>query len=276
MTPGTQAEAEAYATSMALARCRAVQDRARNQHDTRKAFDMLPALERDYGVVPGETDNVATRQRAVTARKKISNGPRAESIENAIAALLGADFITYRVLTVAEKSVWPTDPALGAGVFGRDEVPTKVFRATTPLSTVSFDCTFSYERVGLDDGVRLAVGDIVCVQAENLAHAEKVTIRAVSGLTAAAVFTRGHDAGSSITTGPFPLSTSTKRHVLVVVSDAAVLDAEKRRKVNDLMARNSRGVTTWAIVKASSPTTIGPLKVGDLVGSKPIGTLTIP
>ena len=276
MAQGTPAEAEAYALAMACARTRAVLERAKNQRVPDKAFDMLAEIEKDFGIIPGESDTIRTRQRAVAARKLISRGSREESIQSALSALLGADFVTYRVLTTGEAVNWPSNPTTGPGVFGRDDIPSKVFYLTSSISITGTPTTFTYARYGADDGARLQGGDIVSVSPENAVIAERVTIASVSGLTATSTFTKAHDANDTLSTGPVPIWTSTKRHVLVVVAATAVLDLEKRRKIHDLMGRISRGVTTWSIVKASSATTVGPTVCGSYLGTTIIGTLTIP
>lgn len=258
MTKGTPAEAEAYATSMALARARASIVSARNQHDPGKAYEMLPTTERDFGVVPGETDTIAQRQRVVAARNLISRGPRAESIENALRTLLGDVYVGYRVTSNTEKTVVPADPTNGPGVFARDSIPSKVFCLTSTASMPGVEVPFTYARLGDDDGVRLVAGDIACVEPEHSTQTEKVTILSVSELTATAVFTKGHGVGASVIAGPVPIWRSTKRHVFVVVTSLAAIDPETRRKVHDLMRRISRAVTTWSIIQASSSTTIGP------------------
>jgi hypothetical protein len=276
MSPGTEGDAEAYATAMALARARTALDRGAAQHDPTMAIEMLPVLERDYGVIPGEGDSIRERQRALAARIAISGGPREESIENGLRTLLGADFIAYRVQTVAEAGTWPADPSAGPGIFGRDEIAAKLFRITSTIVTTGMPVAFSYAPIDTDDGTRLAPGDVVCVQPDNRPQAEKVAVESVENLTATATFAKAHGGGDILTTGPIPLWSSTKRYAIVVVSDAAVASRETRRKIDDFMGRVSRGVTTWSVFKRSSTTTLGPFVAGDAAGTKPITTITIP
>jgi hypothetical protein len=285
VSEGTPAEAEIYADAMALASARSTIARAAAQHDTRTAVEMLPALERDYDVVPGEQETVAERQRVLTARRAISQGSRESAIESALRALLGSAFIAYRVTRPSEIATWPASPESGPGVFGRDDLPAKVARLTTSITATSsfvFESEFRYVAIStFEAGVAepFAVGDVVTVEAERVGLTERVVIADVSpdGLIAKADFTKAHAAGATLTTGPVPMWTSNQRHVLVVVSDAAATDTETRRRIHDLLRRAVRGVTTWSIVKASTGATVGPFRIGTSgLGTTPLGALPIP
>lgn len=133
----------------------------------------------------------------------------------------------------------------------------------------------------------LHVGQTVTVQGENRRTSELVTVTDVAltppsganasfGVCFQANFTKAHDVGATVVTGPFPYWWSTQRQLTVVVTPSASVDAEKRRQIDDLMRKPSRAVDTWAIVAAASQTNtggvIGSFAIGDAIGTSPIGS----
>ena len=159
----------------------------------------------------------------------------------------------------------------------RDDVPAKVFQLQSVVNVLGAPLVFTYGRFGVDDGARLVAGDVISVEAGIPGRGEIATITSAAGLTATAVFANAHPAGGAITTGPIPIWNSDKRNILVIVSDAASADPERRRKVNDLMARICRAVTTWSIVKQHSSVQTGPFQIGiSSIGNVPLGAISIP
>src|SRR5262249_11391681 len=77
-----------------------------------------------------------------------------------------------------------------------------------------------------------------------------------------AQFALAHDDGVFVTTMPYPLWASTKRHALIVLTSAAAADPEKRRRVHNLMRKIARGVSTWSICDGGAGKTNGPFRVG--------------
>lgn len=278
MTEGTHKEASTYARAIAIAGDRAVVKHAKNQRRPKRVVEMLAAQERQYRLSPAATDSTDDRRGELGARKLISRGSRAESINAALASLLGSKFIALRAFTTAEMATFPASP----GAVGAWDDPTtlgKYFRLLSNVSFTGVGVTFTYEPL-LNDGSRAEVGDILAVEVENVSMAEAVTITAtdhtLTPLQATATFARAHGAGATVRSHA-PVWTSTKRSYLVVVSDAASVDDPTIRKINALMGRIVRCASTWAIVKASSLTTLGPFTVGvSPVGSVPIGTISIP
>ena len=253
LTPGTHAEALIYARALGYGRVRTVLDRAGDQINAAMASDELPAIERDYGLVAGANDTLTSRRAALAVGVALGRGAGRPNVESALSTLLGTAFVAYRTLRPSEAHNYPASPGAGPGVFGRVDLPPKTFRLTSALTALGAQ-VFAYDPMsGTDDGTRLTVGDVVSVQIENGALAEKVTITAVGGgnaRTATASFARAHEAGASILTGPTPLWVSTQRHALIVVTNTASITPELRRGVHLLMARIARGISTWAIVRA--------------------------
>jgi hypothetical protein len=135
----------------------------------------------------------------------------------------------------------------------------------------------------------LSVGQTVTVQGENTMCAERVTVTgfatsppagsfASPGLCFQATFTKAHDTGASIVTGPFPYWWSTQRQLLLILAGTSSGDPKTRKVVNAWMARATRGVDQWAIVQPTTETptggTVGPLSVGSPMGCVPFGSLT--
>ena len=103
-------------------------------------------------------------------------------------------------------------------------------------------------------------------------------VAAGASLCFQATFTKAHDVGAALVAGHFPYWWSTQRYAWIVVTAAAAIDAESRRKVNDFLTRAARGVSQWAIVQAATTTptggTVGPLHVNDPMGTQPIAAFT--
>jgi hypothetical protein len=278
LSRGTHIDATAYARARALARARYTLERGGHQADPLKATDLIPALERDYGLAPAEKNTIHARRRAIATRQQILRGARRESVEDGLRQILGDDFIAYRTLTPAEVIAWPQDPSLGPGAFADARIPARVFvlRSSIPITGRAF--RFAYAVPGNDDGARLVAGDLAVVQPENTGLAERVTIveafEAGETLEATATFTRAHDVGASLVVGAWPIWVSTQRFALVVVRRAS--DPELRRRVHELMDRIARGVSQWAIVAPRTPTTLGPFTCASPLGTAPLGVLSIP
>lgn len=123
-------------------------------------------------------------------------------------------------------------------------------------------------------------GDVLVVDPGNWGLAEKIVVTAADGEGAdrllTAVFRKPHSANVYGTTGPMPMWTNSKRHVLVVVTAAAAVDPAMVVKTNDLFRRMMRGPTTWAIVQPTTPgaSTTGPFVLGSTMGS-PLGAVPV-
>jgi hypothetical protein len=128
--------------------------------------------------------------------------------------------------------------------------------------------------------IALVKGDVLVVDPGNWGLAEKLIIVDAEGegderkFTAA--FRRPHSADVFATTGPVPLWSNSKRHVLVVVTAAAAVDPSMVARTNELFRRIMRGPTTWAIVQPTTAgaATAGPFKIGGTLGS-PLGAVPL-
>ena len=140
----------------------------------------------------------------------------------------------------------------------------------------------------------LQPGQRVTVQGENTVQGESVLVtnaslttppgsNASSGLCFQATFTKAHNTGSSLVTGTFPYWWSTQRTIYVVlgpISSSAATDSESRRLADQYLAKVAREVDLWAILRPQTTTlagstvtggTVGPLKIGEFMGTSTIG-----
>jgi hypothetical protein len=286
-TPGTHAEAKAYAQAMALARASRSLRKAQNQADPRTAGELLPLLEEDFKAFPAARASLTDRRAALSALELLPSGAVATNIIAGLRALLGAAFLAYRPVAVDEATVYPADwSASGttkANPQRSDRAP-KFVRLVDPVASLGAPLWVAYANVDATAApVALTPGDVVMVQPGNSALSERVTVTAVRVIAVAgtgarsfqATFTRPHDLGAVVTTQSWPYWWSTKRQDFIVVTHAAAIDPETRRRIDEFMGRVSRAVTRWAIVEPTTPgaLTIGPLTVGSPVGCVPVGQL---
>ena len=246
-TLGQRSEAWMYATAMLLARARYAVQRAANQMNPRKVVELLPVREWEYHLVPGRTATIPDRQHALAARVELAKGARYTAVTEALTAAIGDDFLCYRVGKPGELQTWPSIPATGPGVFVGLGKAASIVRLTTPVSVLG-TATVNYEPLVPNSGAVIQVGDTVCASANNIGLAEKVFPTAATASSFTAFFTKSHDIGDVCTNGYFPVWKSTQAHVVVVVTPAAALDPEKRRKVDRVMAEVMRGMVIWDIV----------------------------
>jgi hypothetical protein len=271
VTEGTHVDGKLYATAIAIGSVRATLRHARNQRHPLLAVEMLPALERNFGLAPTLAASDGQRRREVAARKLIVRGSSHPALATALRVLLGDDYVD---LVSLDGDAYPTDPTT-TGAWQRPEVPSRFFTLLAGASTTT--ATFPYASL-LGDGANLEVGDVVSVEPERFSRTEAVTITAVNNAAtpklATAAFVRTHDPGASIRTHA-PAWQSTKRRFIVVVRPAAAVDNETRRRIDRLMQRVVRATTQWSVALESAPHQLGPFTVGQSpIGAVPIGIVS--
>ena len=283
LTPGMPSsadnEAEVFANAYQRARVVATLRKAGYQRDVTKVSDLIAQKEADFQVTPLPTDTLWTRQQRLLALKALPLGASAQNLTNALTATLGASFVGLRVLslTTIDEAVANLNPTN----FQALNLVGKWLQLTAPVGGPgiigSFPQWASYGNLdpSIPDVNTLAVGDAVCMQAENSATGEVVSVLAIQTLTDgtlqfSALFTQAHDAGSTMTTSSIPRWTSTQALLLVEVTQAASINPVQRAQVDNLMQRICRGVTQWATVWDNAGA-LGPFKVG----VTPLGTATV-
>lgn len=248
---GSRSEAWVYATAFAVARAAASGEHCGNQFDPLTTVDMLPVQEAKYGINPGTKDSIRDRQRALAAKRLLPAGAAYLPVSNALAALLGADFLDYRITADSEVVVFPSDPATGPANWIHTKAAPKIVRLTSAVSITGTPRSVSYAPIDVRLVSTIQTGDVVVVSANNDGLAEKVTVTGYSANSFTATFTKAHDPGDICTTGFFPYWLSTKKHSLIVVTPTCAIDREKRRKIHALMQQVATGVSTWDIAPSA-------------------------
>ena len=248
---GSRLDAHLYAQAIEIAAARTTLLQAGAEASPSSALAMLAEREREYGVIPSPTDTVSQRRGVLAARKLLPIEPTQTNIEIALRAAIGDAFVESRTTAVDDAVLWPAtadDPAL---LFAAAATPRKLVQLTDAVMPGAQTVTYADVPVPMSPQpappTDVLVGDVLLVDPGNRLRAERVTVTAASAGTFTATFANAHDDGALATTASFPQWQSTKRHSLVVLTPAGAADPETRRKVNDVMARVARGVSTWAI-----------------------------
>jgi hypothetical protein len=219
------------------------------------ATELLPQLERDWQVIPSRSAELQERRRAVDARRKVTRGPRRESVEDALRSLLGNDFIELRTTSAAEANPWPSNPG-SVGAFAGPGAAKKAFRLLDVVSVLNVAHTVGVELLGTTPPL---AGESFTLDPDSRSPSiEKITLTAASSSSITATFTKPHSAGA-IAVRPHPLWISNRRYSRIVIAATAARDPETRRLINELMARMLRGVSRWCVIQE-----------GDFIADDPI------
>jgi hypothetical protein len=264
-----------FAWAMAIARARSALERAQNQADPLKAYELLPALERDYGLAPLRTDTLTQRRAALAARKSLVLGPTRGMVEFHLSAALGDDFVAWVTREASEDEQFPDEPWTDVGIFNQP-ARWKTIRLTSSVAFTGTPLTIGYEHVFGDED-RLTAGTQVVVAPGLIGQQELVTLTTVTSSTITATFARPHESGTECYLRPWPFWMSNAKHSLVVVANGRAEDRNVRRLVNDTLGRLLSGVSTWDIVEENStPGTAGPFTPGlSAPGITPIELVTL-
>lgn len=238
-------QARLYAQARCIGDAQYQLDRAANNRNPLKATELLPSLERDYQIAPAYGSTLAERRSVVAARALTTRGPRREAVEDALLTLLGDDFTSYEPTETADVATFPAAPG-DVGVFARLGAQKKVFSIDSNVSNTGAPLAVSFTSIGGTDAP--IAGETYTVGPDSRdPNIEKITIESVSGSSLTATFSRPHARGT-LSVRPHPLWISSKRYSRIVVSFAAATDPETRRKINEVMRRQLRGVSQWCIV----------------------------
>lgn len=278
LTVGSYAEAKLYAQAMGIARGRYALERAFNQQNPFKCIELLPALEKNWAVIPSETDTILDRQLNVAARMMLVRGATREAIVAGLTAILGLHLIAFR--TVQPSEIVTEQPTGVTGpLFARPELPFKLIRLTGPVTTLGSLYTVPYTNADPTAGpILVQKNDIFMVQPDNTGLAEVVTVVSATDSDLSAIFTRSHDIGAFATTQNWVNWTSTQRIYYIIVDNFAALDTETVRRVDDFMGKVSRGVSTWNVVQPTTggASTAGPFTIDvSPLGAVPLASLPI-
>ncbi len=257
---GSRAEAWCYATALQIAQARLTLEHAGLQKSPLCVDEMMADREAEWQIVPGPSDTLWDRRRALAARMLLPTGASRGALQAALETLLGDDFVALRYVTPAENAWWPTtlgDRHMSLPVAG---VERKRLRVTQPVSAgLGAPQAVSYEMV--DGQPDLLSGDRLLVETEVLGRSESVVVSGVTDTHFTATFEDAHEPDCLCTTAPYPMSVGLQRSLLVVLSLIPAVDSPTRTKVNEQLQRQARGVTTWAVVQQATDTTTGPFTI---------------
>jgi hypothetical protein len=236
-----------YATAMATAIAQAHLDLAKNQQDPAKASVLLAQLEADRGLVAvtGATDQ--ERRDRLELSRKLGWGARLGSITDGLRAILGDAVLGLRLLGDGESQNAPGDEWTdSSSYFAPPTVTRKVVRFNYNVSNLGLT-DIGYDLIG---GARepLQKGDIINVEPGRWGLAERIVVEEALTTTAVRLyFQRPHQAPFFATTACVPAWSSTRRHMLVVVTRATLDNAEVLKRIDGYLSDVAQGTATWLI-----------------------------
>lgn len=270
VSKGSRMDGWAYALSRVLGVARLTLIHAGLQIAPPYVSEMMGLREAEWQIVPGPSDSMPTRRATLAARELLPQGASRQAVIGALQTLLASNFVWYRTTKPSERATWPAALGDQPQNLVLHTVERKRLTITQPISVgLGSPQTVTYALADAGEPA-LLVGDKLLVEPTDLVRAEVVAVTAVTPTTFTATFHAPHNMGSTGTTMPFPAWVSTQRSDLVIVSPAAAIDPETRRKIGDLLERMLRGVSTWQIAAQTGPGTAGPF----LIGVSPIGATT--
>lgn len=292
---GTRMRAFCYAQAMHAARVLYTLEHAGFQLDPLKVCEMLALREGEYGLIPGPYESIDDRRAALAARLLAPKGGWYNNIKNALITLLGAEFVGYVPTTYLDSERSP----INCGDQPMNLIPSsRIPNLLTLLDGISTGLGSAkwvhYENVELPfiptpigetlPVTTLSVGDTIVVDAGNNAIVETVEITGLRELTPGVkelegIFNRPHDPNAPAASVTFPYWRSTKRYNLAVLTSEAAADPETRRRVNELLERMVRAVSTWAIAQEdpANPGHTGVFQVGTShINVQTLGDVLVP
>ncbi len=277
VSKGSRMDGWCYALAMQLAEARLTLQHAGLQISPPCVTEMMADREAEYGIVPGPNDTLETRRMVLAARELLPRGARREAVVDALQTLLGASFVWYRTTRPDEIATWPLNLGDQPQNLQPATVPRKRLTLTQPVSIhLGVPQSVSYALADTNEPAIL-VGDSIVVEPENLALTETVVVTAVTPTHFTATFNQTHNLGCTANTAGFPMWVSNQRNDLIIVSYAAAIDVETRRKINDLLERILRSVSTWAIIQVTAPGFAGPFKLNiSPMNATPFGLVAYP
>lgn len=288
---GTRMRGFCYASAMHAARVRYTLEHAGYQLDPLKITEMLPLREAEYGLVPGPYDSIDTRRATLAARILAQKGGDYNNIKNSLIALLGDDFAGY--VPTAFVDAWIYPPNIGDQPMNlvTNRLP-KLLTITDTISTgLGAPQWVHYEAFALPSvpdvdaqPTEVFVGEAFVVEPGQNLLQERITVSGVRELVVGqleleATFNNPHGPDTLVTNMPYPYWLSSKRHNVCALVAAAAADPETRRKVNELLARTVRAVSTWSICQEDpmNPGHTGPFRVDfGRIGLQTIGDVVLP
>lgn len=286
--PGSLVDLFCFSLAITLARAARTLERADEERFAAKAYYLLAKLEEEHGLRPGADDRLHARHAALADAKRAPRGNARAELEQQLRDLLGDDFVGLHIPSGAEVVAWPEELGDQPQLLAEASIDRKLVQIVPAISTdLGTPQQVRYRQIDpadIDGEHTLTIGDRLVVEPENLGRAEVVTVEGLliteGEVYFTATFNQAHEPNCWAAQMPFPAWTSTQRNVLVALPPDAVLDPEKRRKVDVLLTKILTGVTRWSLCGSSGAGTIGPWTIGDpqlgMIGFNPIGIISVP
>lgn len=243
--------ARSFALAMAIARARSTLERAKNQADPLKCYDLLTSHERHYGLSPASTDSLDDRRRALAAAMLLTLGPKRGNVEYQLQTALGDDFVAWVTTEAGPATSYPDNPWESCGVFNNPPA-WKTIRITQSIAFTGTSLTVPWTHEAGDDG-ELLVGDKLVVQPGDFGQQELVTVTARTQSTLTATFSRPHEANSMAIRRPWPFWCSISKLSMVVVKNGRARDPVLREKATRVLRKLLGNGSAWDIVEENSP-----------------------
>lgn len=271
---GGYTDARVFATAKALARWLTAARKLDAQLRPETVLELLAAREDEHGLVVPVGATLAERRAALQVQMRLGLGGSYGNLRQALEDTLGDAFVELRQLPTGSLVNVPADPTTGPGYFIEPQIPRRLFRLRDNLTVLGDHVVAILHLDGsvpTDDELPLQFETFV-VEPEHNVLRERVEIQAIGtdsygNCLLLANFTKAHHAGALLSTQPWPFWLSTRRHWLVRLTPEAALDAETRRRADELMHKLVRGVSTWSLLGNDGPFEIdvSPLGVTPLV-----------
>lgn len=266
-------DAETYADAMTLSIASLQIDAADGQSDPAQTSYLLEEIERDFGVFPEFGATLADRRALLGVSIESAWAGILATIRAGLAVIFGAGFVDANYTYWGDVTLATDTPVMVPVT-----TPIKLVTLNSPYGIFPGTQTVSYTRL-LDAGNRVTSGDRLYVDPENLAECELVTVTASTETTATtgtitAVFANPHNQVVTATTSSHPAWSSSRNHLVVGLSDAALRDQKAIGRATEYLRKVVPATSTWAFALLSGFPTIedtGPFQVGSgLVGRTPI------
>lgn len=269
---GGYTDARVYATAMALGRLLAAQGRLDAQISPTTALELLAAREREHGLIVPATATIASRREALAAQMRLPLGCSTPNLLQAVIDLLGAGFVEFRHTDALSAVTYP-DPPGAPGNFCDPRTTKRLFRLraniTAPAELNTALVPWSVEAV---DGTAVPLaelpqpGEYAVVEPENSALRERVLVAKVDVSAGVAriygALTKPHHQHARVLAGVWPLWTSTRRHTTVRVTTGVTDDGVARRRLEELLAKLFRAVSTWSLIDNDGPFLLSSSRLG--------------
>lgn len=173
---GSYNESKLYAWARMLAIVQGELEHAGNQANPHKAYEQIPLLELDYGIIPPAKAGVAARRRALVAAYLATQGEIASNVVNTLRTLLGSKFLAYVPNPAGTPTVEPPDPrSVTSGQWADVRIPPRYIRLIDPVGPGLSPQWVAYEALDTSalptttwsDEAEFSIGQTVLPTAEN-------------------------------------------------------------------------------------------------------------